>query len=87
MVLPRALKTVHRQIFPILCLLLFCLAACTTPTETLALVHVSVTADGQSQSLSIPPGNTVLDAVTRAGFTVGNLDRSNGRSDETSRKN
>lgn len=62
------------------CTLCIFLTACSAivplPTATLpSTVALSLTADGQTQTVTLPPGLTVREAVAQAGVAVGNLDR------------
>ena len=60
---------------------MFCLPSilggCTPPRATLGLITVVINADGKSYQVQIPTGSTVQDALTTAGLSAGDLDRSN----------
>ncbi|MBN1668587.1 MAG: G5 domain-containing protein [Anaerolineales bacterium] len=51
------------------------LAGCTTPPATEVLLPVTLVVDGESQTLQLPPGATVQEALNAAGVTLGSLDR------------
>lgn len=48
---------------------------CTSPSVTQGLIKVNFTADGKTQPVSLPSGSSVQDVLTRAGITLGSLDR------------
>ena len=54
---------------------LLALSACAGPTATAAVLRVEVLVDGQRAALEVPSGTTVQGALTRAGVTLGALDR------------
>lgn len=56
-------------------LLVLLLAGCTTPVETEVLLPVLLVADGDQETLQLPPGATVQEALNAAGITLGSLDR------------
>jgi resuscitation-promoting factor RpfB len=51
------------------------LVSCRSPQVTSADITISITADGNSRTITIPAGSTVTQALQTAGITVGNLDR------------
>jgi hypothetical protein len=51
------------------------LVSCRSPQVTGADVTVSITADGQTRSVTVPAGSTVAQALQAAGLLVGNMDR------------
>lgn len=57
-------------------ILLLAQAGCTSPQITQALIHVSITAEGKTQQVSVPAGTTAQEAMARAGIIPGTLDRS-----------
>jgi len=59
----------------LVCLSVFTLIGCTSPQITQGLIQVSLTSDGKTLHLSLPAGTTVQTALTKAGLTVGSLDR------------
>lgn len=69
-----------RRINPDRSLLLFLLAvltltACRSPQVTGEDITVSLTADGNTQEVSLPAGSTVSQALQAAGINIGNLDK------------
>jgi resuscitation-promoting factor RpfB len=57
------------------CFLIIFLVGCTSPQITQGLIQVNLTADGKTSHLSLPAGTTAQIAVSKAGLTLGNLDR------------
>jgi len=52
------------------------LTACTSPQVTQGVISVSIAADGKSYQVQIPSGSNAQDALTKAGISLGELDRS-----------
>ena len=51
------------------------LTACRSPQVTVEDINISITADGDTQSLTMPAGSTVTQALQFANITIGNLDK------------
>ena len=51
------------------------LTACRSPQVTGEDITISITADGDTQSVTLPSGSTVTQALQAANITLGNLDR------------
>src|SRR5215216_1975860 len=51
------------------------LVSCRSPQVTSADVRISISADGESRTITVPAGSTVTQALQSAGITVGNQDR------------
>jgi hypothetical protein len=51
------------------------MAACAGPQATAGILHVHVSADGETHSVEIPSGSTVQAALEAAGVNLGELDR------------
>jgi len=51
------------------------LVSCRSPQVTSADITISLSADGEARSLTVPAGSTVTQALQAAGIPVGNLDR------------
>jgi hypothetical protein len=51
------------------------LTACAAPRISQGTIAVSVTADGETQTVQVPAGSTVGEALTAGGIAPGNLDR------------
>jgi len=73
---PRRGATRRLGVLFVLTFLAFTLAACAAPQLQPGQVTVTVTADGQSYSVSLPAGSTVRDAIEATGTTIAALDRS-----------
>jgi hypothetical protein len=54
---------------------LLILAGCRSPQVSGADITVSVRADGESHTMTVPAGSTVSQALQSAGILIGNLDR------------
>jgi len=52
------------------------LTACRSPQITSEDITVSITADGNTQNVTLPAGSTVSQALQTANVTIGNLDKS-----------
>ena len=52
------------------------LTACRSPQITSEDIAVSITADGNTQSVTLPAGSTVSQALQAANITIGSLDKS-----------
>ncbi len=63
------------KIFPALCAVALLLTSCGSPQIQPADVTVSVAVDGGSQSVTLPPGSTVQQAVEAAKVTLSATDR------------
>jgi len=61
--------------FAIFLTLALALSGCRSPQISQGEISVSITADGQTQQISIPAGSTVEDALGAAEITPGDLDR------------
>jgi len=53
----------------------FLLTACRSPQVTGEDITVNIAADGDSQTVTLPAGSTVTQALQTANITIGNLDR------------
>jgi hypothetical protein len=51
------------------------LSGCASPAVTQSLIKINFTADGKTQTFSMPAGASVQQVLTQAGITLGNLDR------------
>ncbi|HKI54396.1 MAG TPA: G5 domain-containing protein [Anaerolineales bacterium] len=51
------------------------LTACRSPQVTVEDINISITADGETQSVTLPAGSTVTQALQSANITIGNLDK------------
>ena len=51
------------------------LTACRSPQVTSGDIGISITADGETRSVTLPAGSTVTQALQASGITVGNLDK------------
>ena len=51
------------------------LAGCRSPQVTGVEINISIMADGQTRTVTVPAGSTVAQALQSAGITAGNLDR------------
>lgn len=58
-----------------LVLLALLLAGCVSPQTTGGEIEVQITVDGEQQSVSLPVGSTVQNAIQRAGIELGEIDR------------
>lgn len=56
-------------------LLLIGLWGCQAPVRTPQAVQVHIAVDGQTQTVRVPAGSTVRDALAQAGISLGTLDR------------
>jgi len=65
---------VSRSLLPVL-LALSLLVSCRSPQVTGSDITISITADGESRTITVPAGSTVTQALQSAGITPGNLDR------------
>ena len=64
----------HRSL-PTLFLALTLLVSCRSPQVTEADITVSITADGETRTVTVPAGSTVSQALQTADIAAGNLDR------------
>src|SRR5919109_1123948 len=51
------------------------LAGCRSPQVTSSEINISIVADGQTRTVTVPAGSTVTQALQSAGIRAGNLDR------------
>jgi resuscitation-promoting factor RpfB len=51
------------------------LVGCRSPQMTGVEINISIMADGQTRTVTVPAGSTVAQALQSAGITAGNLDR------------
>ena len=64
-----------RRTLSIVFLIATLLVSCRSPQVTGADITVSITADGESRTITVPAGSTVTQALQSAGITVGSQDR------------
>lgn len=68
------LPRLNRSLFAVL-LIAALLAGCRSPQVTTSDITVSITADGETRSITVPAGSTVSLALQSAGIQIGTLDR------------
>ncbi|HSQ40381.1 MAG TPA: G5 domain-containing protein [Anaerolineales bacterium] len=64
------------RLLSLLLLAVLTLTACRSPQVTGEDITVRIQADGESQTVTLPAGSTVSQALQSAGIAIGNLDRS-----------
>ncbi|HSG45078.1 MAG TPA: G5 domain-containing protein [Anaerolineales bacterium] len=56
-------------------IVLFTLTACRSPQVTVEDININITADGETQTITLPAGSTVTQVLQYANITIGNLDK------------
>ena len=60
----------------VVAILVMALTSCQLAQAGRSQISVTITADGKTQQISVPAGNTVLQALQQTGITPGDLDKS-----------